>query len=401
MEKLDINNTELVKATDYTRKLTIDGETEAYQVYKIKLDCLYYNDQNDRIATWLSKYESENGPIDVKSPEYNGIIHEMIVDSNRDAFKKTKKNISLYNQREPGVVLLDGRIIDGNRRFTCLRELSQEDPKFGYFEAVVLPHSYDNDTGKKAIKALELTIQHGTDKQVDYDPINKLVGIYRDLIEDGHAFTIKEYARYIDQKEQEVQKSVEVAQLMIEYLEFINAPKQFYIAVNQNINGPLVEMQSILKKFPDDETREEMKQAMFSTILYGSGDLTRVVRKYRKIADIGVTPEFVSAQREIVDLVTEKIGTIDEPITQTVISEQIVNDKELGDKIQKVLNEEFERVSISIAKDAPLNLVSQALIKISAIDDVAIKVVEQKEELRKKLDDLNKKVKELRELLNE
>ena len=401
MIKLDINNPELVKPTDFTRKLTIDGETEAYQVFRIKLDCLYYNNQNDRIATWLSKYESDHGPLTVESPEYNDVIQEMTKESNPKAFEKTKKNIASYMQREPGVILQDGRIIDGNRRFTCLRELSKEDPKYGYFEAVILPHSYDSETGKKAIKALELTIQHGTDKQVDYDPINKLVGIYRDLIEDGHAFTIKEYARYIDQKESEVQKYVEVANLMVDYLDFIGAPKQFYIAVEHNINGPLNEMQTILKKFQDEELHEDMKQAMFGTILYLDGDITREVRKYRKSADAGITREFHDEQNKLVDRISEKIGDIDEPITPTVISEKIVNDKELKADISESLDQEFERVSNANARSAPLNLVKQALMKVQAIDRADAKIADHKDELLERLNELEEQVAKLKEYLNE
>ena len=401
MQQLDINNIEMVIPTDYTRKLTIDGVTQPYPVYKIKLDCLYYNDQNDRIATWLSKYVSDHPGFDVNSPDYNRVIHQLIVDSNPDAFKKTKKNIGLYNQREPGVILMDGRIIDGNRRFTCLRELSEEDDKFGYFEAVILPHSYDNDNGKKIIKALELTIQHGTDKQVDYDPINKLVGIYRDLIEDDHAFTIKEYARYIDQKESKVQESVDIANLMIDYLDFLNAPKQFYIAVEHNINGPLHEMQTILKKITDEEQKEEMKKAMFSTILFLSGDITREVRKYRMIADSGITEKFYTEQSEIVDRVTDKIIGIDGQVTPKTLAEQVTNDKKLTGDIQDSLNNEYERVANAKVRSTPIKLVEQAIGKIDAIDSVTLKVADFKDELREKLDELEQKTKELRELLNE
>ena len=34
--------------------------TEVYPVYKIRISELYYNDQNDRIATWISKYKADN-----------------------------------------------------------------------------------------------------------------------------------------------------------------------------------------------------------------------------------------------------------------------------------------------------------------------------------------------------
>ena len=37
--------------TELTKQLSIDNHTEVYPVYKIRLDKLYYNDQNDRSKT--------------------------------------------------------------------------------------------------------------------------------------------------------------------------------------------------------------------------------------------------------------------------------------------------------------------------------------------------------------
>ena len=399
--ELDLNNSNIVQETDLSKKLTIDGSTKAYPVYKIRLDQLQYNDQNDRIATWISRHNAENGDLDVDSPNYNEIIHEMIKESNEDAFKKTKNNIRDFEQRESGVVLTDGRIIDGNRRFTCLRELSREDPKFNYFDAVILNNTYDDEYGKKTIKSLELTLQHGAEKQVDYDPINKLVGIYRDLIEEGHAFEVDEYARCINQKDSEVRKSMDIAKLMVEFLEFINAPKQFYIAMNMNINGPLVEMYSVLKKLPDDDVRERFKKHMFTALLYGSGDMTRDIRRFKKLAESELSEGYLLAADEISDAVIEKIASIDEPITQEVISEQIKNDADLARKIEDVISGEFDRVSAMTAKEAPLNLVDQANAKVQAINRTSISIVEQREELEEKLKALKKAVDERLEILNE
>lgn len=401
MDKIDLNNTELVQETERSDKLVIDGLAKVYSIYRIRLDCLYYNDQNDRIATWISKYESEKGPVDVNSPGYNNLIHEMIKESNPDAFNKTKNNIRLFGQRVYGVVLSDGRIIDGNRRFTCLRELAKEDLKFNYFDAVILQHSYDSTNGKKIIKALELEIQHGTEKQVDYDPVNRLVGIYRDLIEEGHTFDSKEYAKCINQKETEVKKSMEIAKLMIEYLEFIGAPKQFYLAVNQNIHGPLNEMYMILKKIPDPEEREQYKQWMFATILYGEGDVTRVVRKYKKIAEGGASEAFANNQDRIVEDAIEKISSIDGPVTQQVLSEQILSDKNLKESVKRSIDSEYERIGAQSARVAPIELVEGAITKLSVIDEVQLSIVEQKDELRNKLEELRNLVDKWQEYLND
>ena len=128
--------------TDQRKKLTIEGQPIVYDVYKIDLNALYYNDKNDRIATWISKYKAEHNNEEFNTNDrenYNNIIQEFIVDSNQGAIDRTQSNIDLIGQQEPGVVLNDGRIIDGNRRYTCLRRLKEHNAMAnGYFEAIIL-----------------------------------------------------------------------------------------------------------------------------------------------------------------------------------------------------------------------------------------------------------------------
>ena len=74
---MNMINTNELRKTNLTTRLTVDGITDEYDVYKIKLDNLYYNDQNDRIATWISKYKADNHleSFDLSNiEEYNKII---------------------------------------------------------------------------------------------------------------------------------------------------------------------------------------------------------------------------------------------------------------------------------------------------------------------------------------
>ena len=103
-----------------------------------------------------------------------------LLESDENAFKKTKNNIKALGQTEPAVILRDGRIIDGNRRFTCLRDLAKEDLKFNYLDAIII--SKDIQDSKKEIKLLELYLQHGREERVGYNPIDRLVGVYNDVI---------------------------------------------------------------------------------------------------------------------------------------------------------------------------------------------------------------------------
>ena len=273
-----------VVKTAQTRKLTIDGLTKAYPVYKVRLDWLFYNDQNDRIATWISQYKAQH---DGKAPDstdreaYNEIIEQFIVDSNPEAIRKTQTNIEMVDQREAGVVLADGRIIDGNRRFTCLRRLAAKNDRFSYFETVILDRNIENSA--KQIKMLELSIQHGEESKVDYNPIDRLVGIYNDIIS-SQLLSVEEYAKSTNESESDVKKRVEIAKLMVEFLEFINAPEQFYIARDLQLYYPLEELLKLIKKCHTEDEIEDLKISVFTNILMQTaGDMTRFVRHIKAV----------------------------------------------------------------------------------------------------------------------
>lgn len=332
--------------TDYTRKLTLDGITQSYQVYKIRLDKLYYNDQNDRIATWVNKYKEENNieDFDVLSDDYNQIIENFIFESNPKAIEKTKKNIELVGQREPGVVLNDGRIIDGNRRYTCLRKIHETNHNINHFEAVILDR--DIRENKKEIKLLELSIQHGEEGKIDYNPIDRLVGLYNDVIK-NELITIDEYQKTVNESRASINKKIEQANLMVEFLEFIEAPEKFYIARDLELDGPLGEIPAILNKVRTEEEKEDLKLIIFSNLLMKpKGDITRFVRKIKTIADSEHVSDFVEEQLEFVEETAEKLVEF-EDINSKVINNEFRSDEKLQNKMVQSL----EKYEIKTKKD--------------------------------------------------
>lgn len=378
----------LVFKTTLTRKVTLDGVTKALPVYRISLDLLFYNDQNDRIATWISAYRAEHdgqGPDISDVASYNSIIEQFIVDSNPEAIKNTQKNIQMFDQREPGVVLSDGRIIDGNRRFTCLRRLKGENSKFGWFEAVILDR--DIRTNAKQIKMLELAIQHGEESKVDYNPTDRLVGIYHDLIE-TQLLTVEEYAQSTNQPIAKIQEQMGVAQLLVEFLEFINAPKQFYIARDLFLTFPIEELYKILKKYPDEDEREDLKIAVFTNILLQpSGDMVRFVRNFKQVMGSEYQDEFLSEQREVAEKAIEAMPT--GKVTPDVIRDVIRADSELTDQLSRSMDKALTKVRKNEVRNRPLQLVQKASDFVEGIDpNVVQKLNEQ--EMSKLVDELDR-----------
>lgn len=356
-----------VVKTTLTRKLTIDGLTKAYPVYRVQLDWLFYNDQNDRIATWISQYKAQhdgNAPDVSQREAYNDIIEEFIVASNPDAIRKTQTNIEMVDQREPGVVLADGRIIDGNRRFTCLRRLADKNERFNYFETVILDRSIESNA--KQIKILELMIQHGEESRVDYNPIDRLVGIYFDVVE-NKLLTVEEYAKSTNESEAEVRRRVEIAKLMVEFLEFINAPKQFYIARDLQIFYPLEELLKMLRKSEIGEA-EKIKEAVFTNILMQPAtDRIRFLRNVKTVMGSEYHEDYLEEQQAIVEQVKTKLPPVGKMDT-TAIREVIRSDEKVTQALEKTLDSALLRVKKSETRNRPQQMAEKATTFLESID---------------------------------
>ena len=127
MNLFSIQDSSIISKTSLSRKLTIGGITKAYPVYRVRIDQLYYNDQNDRIATWITQYKNDVDNIsfsELSREEYNKIIEKFIIDSNPAAIEKTKRNnLSLSETSESIRESTKGSAQDKQPQKTVLKTL--------------------------------------------------------------------------------------------------------------------------------------------------------------------------------------------------------------------------------------------------------------------------------------
>lgn len=380
-----------VRKTGATQKLNLGGSSNNYDVYKVPLDLLYYNDQNDRIATWLSQYDVAE--LFVKDrKEYNNKIEEFIVASNPKTIEKTKKNIALIGQNVPGIILSDGRVIDGNRRFTCLRKINRDQvTKCGYFETIILDGNIANN---KDIKILELTIQHGIESKLDYDPIDKLVGLYRDVII-NKLITIKEYASSTNIELKTAEKDLRIAKLMAAFLEFVNCPNQYYLAREWDINGPLYEIDGALQKERDETRREDIKNIMFNNLLVKpDNDMTRYIRSVKNLVS---DPQFGTKYlEEQLDIANEVIDTLYSKETPDSAIQEVRSNQSFIDSLAENTEAYVQRVKISKVRNQPLVLLETCETNIKDIDSKVIHKLDDDEKY-----EIKEKINVLLKLLNQ
>lgn len=354
------------------KKYTLKGKSSNFQAYRIPLNNLKYNVKNDRIATFISQYLDEQGDLPKETEELNNILEGYIEKSNPNSFKKTKANINIMGQQEIAVVMSDGVVIDGNRRFTALRQLAREGAgsEFSYLEAVILNRSKYED---KDIKRLELNLQHAMESKVDYNPIERLVGIYNDLLKEGHEFTLEEYATETQTSLNKLKEEVEIAKLLVDYLKFINQPSKFHIARTQNIDGPLREAYKILRSNKiDEELIDDAKDLLFANITSLDGDVTRKIRELKMVFE---DKDMLTA---ILDETDDSLDDIEDSFhdetTEMKIRETAI--VEIPQQIKQVFTEVTEKYvekkKITIAKNAPVVSIKKALERIRDVDNGSV-----------------------------
>ncbi|MGL5205254.1 MAG: hypothetical protein ACRC63_03310, partial [Metamycoplasmataceae bacterium] len=198
------------------------------------------------------------------------------------AFKKTKDSMNNKGQINPGIVLHDGTVVDGNRRFTCLRVLNRDEPnkmEAKVFEASILPENLT----KNEIKKLELHFQFGIEKELDYDVIDKIIDVYNSIIL-WKELTVEEYAKNSEQKVSLIKEYIETYELINNFLETIHSKGKIHLAKDWKLQGPMVEILKFLKKINDKSDKNKIMHILFNLLkitIHDGEDRTRVLRGYR------------------------------------------------------------------------------------------------------------------------
>ena len=310
MNLLELAAANQLRKTGEKKKLLVPGQVnEYYDVYSIPLKYLYYNDQNGRINTMYKKYKANNGTL-VPEPgnsEYNKIFENFIFESHKQAMIDTKLSIKEKTQQEPGVVLPDGRVIDGNRRLTALRMLQEERGYPQEFNAVILRLDVNSKIDEKIIKELELDLQLGREERVNYDPIDRIFDVYN-TIEVEKIMTKEEYKKASGAKNTRgINRDIRLAELIIRFIEIIspggNPIDKFYLARDLKLDGPIEEIERSLTKLKSTN-KESIKEAVLvhlavTKTVEDQQDTTRVMRDLKD--NVLKNPEILEYYLDAVD----------------------------------------------------------------------------------------------------
>jgi len=404
-------------------KLKYQGEIREFDVFKIPIDFLAYNVENGRISSLVKSYKREYGSLDVNNDNDSNRIAKFLYDSNEQRNKKTLKDLAENGQLEPGIITMDGIIVDGNRRASLLRRISRSSEfdqttkdRCSYFLARILPE----DADEKEILRLETSFQMGADSKVDYNPIEKYLHT-RDM--KVKRFTVEQIAEYMGfDSIKDVKLNLEIMELIDQYLSTYGYDG-LYTRLPRGCEDDFLKLNTAVKKVESgkikwiqsdklDEVETDLRNISFDYIrLEEKGDFD-----FRAIAstsnnnflnDEKTWVNFSNTYNEIIqDYEEEELDDVLKKATTEEDTFRLLNqrDKKWKNEMRKGLMDTFND-SKNIIENKKANGQPEALLKkaINALSEIDLTTASQspnKSTLLEKINTLKKLSEDITKVLN-
>jgi hypothetical protein len=253
-----------LEPTSDTRTEIIQNEKIILPVYNIPLRFLKYNKNNGRIFVGFKEYLVENDLAKKNAEEIESKIEEIIWNNNKEVNKETLDSIKKFGQLVVGVVLQDGTVLDGNRRFTALRKLSREKStkeKDKYFKAIIIKTEGEGSISTREIRKMELSIQYGQETRLDYDPIDFAFSIHNDVKDNDKKITIDDLTEVLNKSTKDIQEIVSNVDNINEYLKQYKQIGKTHLAKELSLYYPILELTKFLSKndFSDLEIKKRRR----------------------------------------------------------------------------------------------------------------------------------------------
>ena len=344
----------------------LKGQRVPLEVYRFPIELLIYNKRNGRFAAEIMQKQEELGrELDPLEEEDRKIIKKLLLGEDEIATQLLKDDLIKVGQLEPGIITLDGIVINGNRRMAVFEDLLEEksDPQYGYLTAARLPKNVD----EKDIYRLEIGLQLSRPYRKDYGPINDLLKV-KEGIKIG--LTPKEIVNSMfgGFKESEIKEKIERLKLIENYLDYIGKPKQY-----EEVKGWHEHFKDLQNDISTFRNKKMGAEEIYRATIAGFELIIAKVphMDIRKIKNLMTEKKIKESLMESVEKVINEKTSIEEKIKKP---KKLIKKKKLKSptKITKEFKEDFESLKDTYKAqkeaDKPKTLLKRALSSLESIN---------------------------------
>ena len=374
------------------------AENREETVFKVPLDLLRFRKENGRISSSVKTHEWTTGVLNPSDSKAQSLLQEFLREKDPEKTDELKKLLRADGQRDPGIITVDGFLINGNRRKVALLELRDKYPgndMFQTMKVVILPGK-DGEGGPPTIKEIEQIenrYQLQAEGKADYSGFDAALSI-RDKEESGYTLEqqMRDDPQYKLMGDRDFNRSVkkqrkdilEPLECVDEYLNAIGRPGE-YSAISKGLGDPEGRWQAFLDLSQTFGTRakDPKKRDKLGMNEQEAGEIMQAaytVIRMREIPDFGKLHSIMRKLHEytlhgkqhLLELNKNVNHDLPENETTNAEGEPLPRD-EIEEKWRSKYRSEVTRRLVRARdakdsggeKDAPMTLLSDALKKLN------------------------------------
>lgn len=293
--------------------------------YEIPIELLHFNENNGRIYTAKQMMESKLGyELDSKNPAHEKYFIEMLLPNESDT-TILRNDIRDKGQHLAGLIMHDGKLINGNRRYAVIKTLKQRT-----MIVSILPSTLT----KKELFEIEFGLQVADDFRKEYKGIDRLFMIKKG-IEVGK--TANEMKRDFNVTAAEIRDAEIIIEKIDMFLEYCGRENQYSAVSNmlEHFKDFVKELNRIEKINGDSFEVEQV----FCKLMELNLDKKNNVVAHRDIRD---TLYYASLDERVNEALTRNINnkeaTEDDIVTDLSIAKSLAKARADNDNILKTIN---------------------------------------------------------------
>jgi hypothetical protein len=249
------------------------GQNTTLDVYRISIKHLRYNLFNTRIKPHLIEFIAKNSleddhfeVIDRDSLSTQKMVNNFLRKNpdRKDALKFFKDPNNFPEIQEPLVSTIDGRVLNGNQRLCCFRQLYNTDQRmYGHLQTAFVAFLPDNGTAEDE-RNLEATFQETKLAAVPFDWIQS--GLWA-IEERKKGVSATKIGKTLGIKEAQVNLDIQIIKFAEDFLEYSGQAKFWHTLREMQLKQAFMTLAAQFNKLKSRSDREKLKQLCFKIML--------------------------------------------------------------------------------------------------------------------------------------
>lgn len=153
-----------------------------------------------------------------------------------------------------------------------------------------------------------------------------------------------------------------------EYQSYIGIPKQYYVAREYQVVSVLSDLSDLLKKFPEPEKQQQVKEAVFLNIMMKTvGDGRKYIQSLQSMLANGFLPAYLKEQQRLGEQARERLQAT-RPDSKPMLDRFVRENGQITEDLQLSMDKSLLKARRTETRSKPSRIVTKSITMLKDVD---------------------------------